>query len=421
MTTAGPTQSSGLLVSGPDVLFLYAAAFFMAFGSGQWWLALPFIVNLFGGSDSQVGLCLAANMGVYALSVLAAARLLERFDPKRILQFGAGSTTAITAVMCLIVVLTVRQVALGSSVGLLIGTSALFGVSMAAFWPPLMSWLSAGCGSPLLNRRLSRFSVSWSLGSLLSPYVSGCLTEWSPILPIAASAGMLSLCFLAVSRPPRPAEPAGSSSSPEGQTAVTGHRPAMVWLARLALFGAFVGFGLARTQFAVYFKRGLGYSESGYGLFVTILSLTMFLVYGLVGRTDRWQYRPGLLLAAPGMVLAFLVVALYATSLAPLFLSAALLGAGTAFCYSSHLYYGAAGGLRRFRLMAIHEFVLSTGFVAGAWVGGLLSDRYHRQAPYQFGAVLLAAVIAGQIILLAAQRLGRKRPQKYPESMAQTE
>ena len=63
--TRNPNSSA--LASDRDALFLYAAAFLLAFGGGHWWLALPFIINQLHGSDTQVGMGLAANMGMYAL------------------------------------------------------------------------------------------------------------------------------------------------------------------------------------------------------------------------------------------------------------------------------------------------------------------------------------------------------------------
>ena len=151
-----------MLASDRDALFLYAAVFLLAFGGGHWWLALPFIVNLFGGSDTQVGMCLAANMGMYALSVLIATPLIIRYNLKRILQVGTVGVTVSTLLMCIIVALKHYGYDVPHPIWLLILTSALFGICQAGFWPPLMAWLSTGCLSSQLNRRLSIFSASWA-------------------------------------------------------------------------------------------------------------------------------------------------------------------------------------------------------------------------------------------------------------------
>ena len=96
------------LASDRDTIFLYAAAFLLAFGGGHWWLALPFIINDLHGTDAQVGLGLAANMGMYALSVMIVTPLIIRFNLKRILQVGTVGMTCSTILMCLIVFLTGR-------------------------------------------------------------------------------------------------------------------------------------------------------------------------------------------------------------------------------------------------------------------------------------------------------------------------
>ena len=364
------------LVSDQNARFLYAGVFLHAFGGGHWWLALPFIVNLFGGSDTQVGMCLAANMGMYAVSLMIATPLIIRFNFKKILQVGPVGLICSTLLMCIIVALTVKGYDLPHPIWWLILTSAFFGISQAGFWPPLMAWLSTGCLSSQLNRRLSWFSVAWAVGSFLCPYSAGRLVEIHPVLPIAVSVIILILCCIAVSIPPRPRSISGrlsldSQAPPEIHPLL----PCFRWMSRIALFACFLSFGIARTQFPIYFKEILGNKESIFGVFVTISALAMFFNYFCVGRTHAWHYRFSLFLAAQIFLLLFQLTVLFCTHLYIYYFVAILLGLGAAFCYSSHLYYGSAGGVKRYALMAIHEFTLASGFVIGALVVGALSDN----------------------------------------------
>ena len=409
---------SSALASDRDAIFLYAAAFLLAFGGGHWWLALPFIINHLHGSDTQVGMGIAANMGMYALSVMIATPLIIRFNLKKILQVGTLGMTGSTTLMCLIVFLTDRGYDLPHPSWLLILTSALFGISQAGFWPPLMGWLSTGCLSSQLNRRLSLFSVSWAAASFLCPYVAGRLVEINPVLPIAVAVIILMLCCIAVSIPPKPRSISGLLSL-ASQAPTENHPllPCFRWMSRIALFTGFLSFGIARTQFPIYFKVQLHNSESLYGVFMAISSIAMFVNYLSVGRTHAWHYRFSFFLFAQLFILLFQLAVLFCTHLYCFYCVAGVLGLGAAFCYSSHLYYGSAGGAKRHALMAIHEFTLASGFVTGALLGGHLSDRYHyRLAPYILGAAVLAAGILAQIILFLVVRSKMRRAKKHPES-----
>ena len=51
-------------------IFLYFAAFFMAFAINCWWTALPFIIVRLDGTESDVGNCFALYLGLYGLGCI---------------------------------------------------------------------------------------------------------------------------------------------------------------------------------------------------------------------------------------------------------------------------------------------------------------------------------------------------------------
>ncbi len=418
---------SSVLASDRDAFFLYAAAFLLAFGGGHWWLALPFVINLFGGTNTQVGLCLAAYLGMYALTLMWATPLLVHRNLKRILQVGTLGLTVCSLLMCLIVALKHYDCDVPHPVWLLILTSALFGICLAGFWPPLMGWLSTGCLSSQLNRRLSRFSISWAVASFLCPYVAGRLVEINPVWPFAVAVGILVICFLSVSIPAKPP----STEQNLGQNSLTPPEnhpllPCFRWMSRMALFACFLSFGISRTQFPIYFKEDLGNKESIFGIFVAINAVAMFFNYLCVGRTHAWHYRFSFLLFAQIFLLLFQLTVIFCTHLYIYYFVAVFLGLGAAFCYSSHLYYGSAGGAKRYALMAVHEFILASGYVIGALGGGVLNDYFQRRdpdhynllAPYKFGAAVLTLAILAQIILFLRVRAKMHRAKNHPESIS---
>ncbi|MBN1854874.1 MAG: MFS transporter [Pirellulales bacterium] len=388
------------LASDRDAVFLYTASFLLSFGAGHWWVALPFIINHFQGTDTQVGLSLAANMGMYAVGVVVGTPLMIQFNLKRILQISTIGMACSTLLIFFIVFLTCRGYDLPYPNWLLIIGSALFGMSQAGFWPPLMGWLSIHCRNAQLNRRLSLFSISWSVASFLYPYSAGLLVEQSFIAPILVAVVGLILCCLAVSIPVKP-QATEDPSGLESQMSRKDHplQSCFCWMSRIALFASFLSFGISRTQFPIFFKVELHNSESIYGVFLMINSIAMFINYYGVGRTRAWHYRFSFLLVAQFCVLIFHLAVLYCTDLYPYYFVSILMGLGTAFCYSSHLYYGSASGSRRYAVMAIHEFTLASGYVIGSLIGGALSDSFDRLAPYHFGAGVITGSIMVQILI----------------------
>jgi len=395
---------TGYLASRRDVALLCGAAFALNFGAGHWWVALPFIVKRLGGSDTMVGTCLAVHMGAYALTILAAGPLLYRFNAKRVVQAGVGCTVAFTGAMCGLVGASWAGWRVPHAIGMLTGLTAVLGMSLAAFWPPLLGWLSAGSEGGVLSRRLGLFSLWVSIGTLLSPYPGGVLVEAATVLPVAAAVVIQVGCLALASLAANPGGAGAAEGAARPWSAGPGARGSSVpdrfrWLARVALYAVFVSVGLSRTQAPLLLKLELGYSESTYGVFLTATFLASTLVYWLAGRTQYWHHRLWLFLAAQGLVLAFGVVMLAARELPLLLTGSVALGLGGAFTYNSHLYYGVSGGGRRSAGMAIHEFTLAAGYCTGGVAGGWLSDAFGRRAPYWLGAgVLIGALIVEAVL-----------------------
>ena len=167
------------------------------------------------------------------------------------------------------------------------------------------------------------------------------------------------------------------------------------WIARIGLVVGFICAGLVRSQLGLLFKFQLGYSESSYGMAITFMALANFITFWVAGRVHRWHYKRWLFVAAEVSLAASMVIILCCTGLSLLLAAAALLGLAEGFLYTAHLFYGLTGSKQRSSLMAMHEFLLAVGLVAGSLVGGYLSDAFGRYTPYWYGlaAVGIAAIL----------------------------
>ena len=109
-----------------------------------------------------------------------------------------------------------------------------------------------------------------------------------------------------------------------------------------------------------------------------------------------------------------MLLIVYCPKLWVLFVAAGIVGICEGFIYVSHLFYGVSGGKKRSGLMALHEFLLSTGFVIGSVGGGFISDSFGRYVPYWLGA---GAILIG---LIAQSAIWRKLRTSTPSAIVTT-
>jgi len=405
-------EAKSIAGSRVEATFLYVSAFLMAFSLGTWGVALPFIIKRLGGTDADVGVYFATNMGFYAVGCLATGALLHHLNPKRAAQFGAGGIGLMVAATTGVVFLAERAMCPYPPILLMVVMTALSGALMSFFWPFLMGWLSTGYEGRELNRKLGIYNASWSSGGVISPLLGGFLVERGSLEPLLAAAGGLVLCFVAVSLM-RGAKSVTDSTAKKDSPLDIVHPllPQFRWVAMVGLFTAFLCFGLFKSQLGLLLKYELGFSESTFGVVVMALSVANFLGMIAAGRTHYWHYRLRIYAAVlSGLVVGMLMI-IYGGAIWSFLVAAVLLGSSGAFIYSSHLYYGVSGSKRRSARMAIHETVLSMGFFIGSLVGGYLSNHFGRYMPYWFGLGVLAVGFVGQVLVwLLAE--SRRRPRR---------
>ena len=377
-----------------DVAGLYAGGFFQSFFFGIWVVALPFVIKRLSGLDSDVGLCVGLGFGGYVAACLLGRYVLDYLDAKRTVQCGAGAVAVVVTAMYLTVLAADKGYFGSKAILALTVLSGMQGFMTAMFWPPLMGWLSMGREGRQLNQRLGIHNVAWSFGALIGPLIGGYLIEVSSTLPVMVCVLITLLSFAAVSFARRPlgqgniADRSGAKGDGD-KIDLLGRR--FMWMGRIALLGSFVCVGLLRTQLALLFKFNLGFSESDYGMVITVMCLVVFVVFFAMGRTHAWHYVLSIFLGVQVLMFLSMLMILNGAGLWEFFVSAGFAGVSQAFLYSSHLYYGVSGAKNRSGRMAVHEVILSAGIAVGSVAGGYLSDDFGRYAPYWFGIGVMAA------------------------------
>ncbi len=389
-----------LLSKKGNMLPLCTAAFLQSSASGVWAVAIPYIVKRFDGTDTQLGLCVSLWFISYLIGCLSFGGFLHRFNPRSVVQVGAGMNVLAAGTLLSVVNLAGRGACPFSPISTLIFLSAVSGIFTSLFWPPVMGWVSTGHEGAVLNKRLGLFNMSWSLGSLATPYFAGLMVEYNSTLPIAAHFTFMVLSLLAIcfAKNPDPAVKVGAAAVSLPDDTIASLLPKFRLMSRVALLCAFVCVGLVRTQLAVFFKFELMHSESDYGIAMLGMSIMIFTIFTLAGHTHSWHYKLWIFAAAQVLLAASLLIILNTPSLPLLVAAVAMVGVGNSFIYTSHIYYGVSGCKNRSGRMAIHETILALGIACGGLFGGIISDKFTKYSPYKFG---IAVIVAGLCIQAA--------------------
>ncbi len=370
------------------VVLLYVIGFVVDVAAGIVVVALPYAARHLGAEVRAVGLVGGVYMGGYALGCLKLGALIDHFRPRGVLICGVIGQA-----------LLALGIGFAPGQGTLIACAAAFGVLMVAVWPPLMSWLSHACEGAVLNRRLSWFNVSWCSGLVVGPYIGGGLFELSPLAPFAAAAAILVLSalltFLVTEPQPDALRHRRQQPLPAGFVA----RPdagVFRFMARVSVVVCTAMAGVQRFQVPLL-AESLHIGPAAFGRIILTLSLGNMICFLALGRTQRWHYRASLLWGAQLVLAAAMGSLAFADSGWHLATVATVTGLAGGVAYSSSLYYGVSGGRRRAALAAIHEMLLSAGFMMGAIGGGELSQRYGLVSPYRFCALVLVGAVLIQV------------------------
>ncbi len=385
----------------------------MAISLNVLWTVMPFVIRNIGGTEEHVGYAWAANMLGYMVCLLFAAAMFGHLNTRRATRAATAAMFLATLAMLVVVRYAIVHGRLGSPVLIwtLIAAGTLAGAAMSLFWPFLMAWVSADYEGVTLNRRLGTYNGMWSGAVILGPLVGGVLVDMSTLGPIVTSATCLAVCFVLLCLARRTDggqardESAGAvaSANAAGVTGICFDSATLTrlkWIARIAMFCSWTCSGVARSQFALLFTN-MGFSETQFGILITIFGIFNFLTLTGAGRVDFWHFKPALLFGAQAVLALTLLLIIFGRTLWAFVPAFMIMGIGFGFAYSSHLYYASCGSKKRSAPMAIHEVTLSLGIVVGSGAGGYLSANMGPYSPYWFAAGILALGVIAQVITWA--------------------
>jgi len=390
---------------------LYGAAFAMATSLSVLWTAMPFVMRNIGGTEEHVGYIWAANMLGYMLCLLFAAVMLGHLNPRHTTRTAVAAMFLATLVMFVVVYQATAHNQLGrpALIWTMIAAGTLAGAAMSLFWPFLMSWVSADYEGAILNRRLGTYNGMWSAAAIMGPLIGGVLVDMSTLGPIVVGVACLAICFVLLCLAHDGSAGTAASVKPVDAPEFCFDRGLLLrfrWMARIALFCSWVCLGVSRSQFALLFT-GMGFSETQFGIIITIFGICNFLVLTSAGRLSFWHFKPVLLLGVQMVLVLSLFLIIFGRTLWAFVPAFVIMGSGFGFAYSSHLYYGACGSKKRSTQMSIHEVTISLGVIVGAGAGGYLSGNFGIYWPYWFAVIVLALGLMAQVVVWVVIKPGQ--------------
>ncbi len=373
---------------------IYPSAFLVAVGEGMLSLGLIYFMReIYGATPILIGLLAGSGTLVYVLSCLFLRPLFDSIRP-RFLMIGATAGMALSLVLLY----------LFRSIQLTFIFLALNKLFISFFWPPAMGWLSQNIEGKALNKTMSGFNLSWSLGLVVSQNLAGLLSERSPLLPILGTVLVWGCCLLLITgaalalpgiRKDNHREKQNNSEVQKADQSTP-----LRFTAWIGLFTSFIVVGVIVTIFPQFAQDNLNISKSMVG---NILSVRMFaraVGFFFLGRLSFWHFKGKYQLISLGLFAVLLRVMTQAQSVPLFMLLFTLLSLISASVFAGSLFHGVVGSTRRAGRMAIHESLLAGGYIAGSTAGGILYQYFSFGVTLYFCAGCTVTALLAQIILL---------------------
>lgn len=385
---------------------IYLAAAINSIGLGIANLGLVFFLKYkFHASASVIGIIASANLVAYFFGCFLLRPLSKALLPRYSLILSAG----LNGVFVILTLLSPRIEVAGF-------WASVNGLSLALFWPPMMSWISAGLEGKNLNTTLSRFNFSWSIGVIVSPFIAGYLTERAVGLPFMVAAAMyFSVCLLIATaslaihsvRSDRHLEPKSHAvTGGDDQSAVL-RFPAWV-----GLVSTYAVLGIVNVVFPIYGVEAMGLAERNVGLVLLTRGIATTAGFYLMGRFHQWHFKRLPVIGVQIVTAASILLLFRAGSVALYYIAVPIIGLLSSASYSFSVFYGANGAAERAKRMALHEALLVAGMVVGSSLGGVIYQRASMQAVYLFALSLAGAAMATQMVLMRLSRQKIKHQQQ---------
>ena len=370
-----------------SMALLFVTLVVVMLGFGMIIPLIPFYIDGFGASGSELGLLMATFATMQFIFAPIWGRLSDRHGRKGILMIGILGNA-------------ISQLFFGLSTELwmLFASRALAGILSAATLPTAMAYIGDSTSEEDRGSGMGMIGAAMGVGMVLGPGLGGWLSGFSLSMPFFAAAGLsaLMLVFVLLLLP----ESLPKDARTQDKTGLRGPQFGEMWRALsgpigfLLILAFLVSFGLANFEavFGLYALERYEYGPARVGTILTVIGLASAVVQGgLTGPlTRRWGevavIRASLLGSAIGFVLMLQARTYAAVLLTVSFfvISNALLRPAVSALISQRARSGQG------MAMGLNNSFMSLGRMAGpAWAGFIFDIQMGY--PYLSGALIMLA------------------------------
>jgi MFS family permease len=381
---------------GRSFRWLLASSIVTNVGDGIALAAGPLLVASQTRDPLLVSMALLAQQLPNLLFGLLAGGVADRFDRRRIVVAVNLGRALVLAVLAATIVSGTVSIAVVLATLFVLGTAEVFAdVGSSALLPRLVRREYLG----IANARLTGSFLLTN--QLLAPPIGALLFTVGMALPFAANAACFVLGAVLVSRVVMQvaAEPAGDRRSfradlAEGVRWLIAHPPMRTLALTIVAFN--VTYGAAWAVLVLYADEHLGMNEIGFGLLTTAIAVGGVIGTLSYGRLERRFslgdiMRVGLLIeTATHLVLALTTLPVVALATMVVFGAHAFVWGTT----STTVRQRAVPDELLGRVTGVYTVGLMGGIVVGTPIGGLLARTFGITAPFWFGFVGSAVLVA---------------------------
>jgi len=363
----------------------FIAVIVFSFTINSYFTALPFYMQKMSGGSSEIGIAFASYFSCYLMLCLYQNKTGKKLSTRSI------------AVLIVLLIMSLATTSIDHSMqspSIFYLVSALLGLIQASIWPALMSIIVSVGAEEELNKRLSRFNLSWAIPMLISPMLAAILLS-KGTLYISLLMFTLLISLLVILRF------ISFTSEEKSKQNITNNQkqpdPLLLLFASSALIAASIVVMLYKTHLAQLMVNKLSLSETSFALVVTCANLGAVFIFYLQQHWHSWQWHKRWLLSSQ-LVAIIAIVSVFCESLILLFIGAFLAGMAHGFMYGAHQFYCSMSNLSSLKAMSKHEVVQSGGIISGSLLAGFAGE-INFSMPYITALMILITLLMYQWLI----------------------
>ncbi|MDQ1281479.1 MAG: hypothetical protein QG670_2744 [Thermoproteota archaeon] len=327
-------------------------------------IAVPIYANRLGASPLILGLIGAIVGLTYTISAMTVSRVSRKI--------GRRSTLLIVILLQSIISFAYS---LSSNYFFIIMISAFQGIAFGAFWPNMESLLADKIQSNHIDKAITGFNVSWSIGTIIGPFLGGALIEYfsaKAAFYVAAVLPLITWLLVVIVHPKKTVK---RNEEEVSKTLSNGlellNKLAITYMAVFLFAFSF------RTIISLFpaFAGSLNISPLETGSIILFLGLARTILFTQNPMLDRHFERRTIMIIGSGMITLSAIIIATGSTIWYFMLGMIALGLGYGMNYFSAISTILSGdeanrGIRT----GLFEGMIGLGGVVGPMLGGILSE-----------------------------------------------